>query len=80
MFDVLALLVMVDTTPIMFTLFMFIGQPLFAVAVLLLLAAQLIDLRTKELLSMGFEPRLAGMMQTHYCPWPAQPIGCCALS
>jgi hypothetical protein len=49
-FDVLALLVMFDTTPIMFTLFMFIGQPLFAVALVLLLAAQLIDLRTKDLL------------------------------
>jgi hypothetical protein len=49
-FDVLALLVMFDTTPIMFTLFMFIGQPLFAVAIVLLLAAQLIDLRTKDLL------------------------------
>jgi hypothetical protein len=48
-FDVLALLVMFDTTPIMFTLFMFIGQPLFAVALVLLLAAQLIDLRTKDL-------------------------------
>jgi hypothetical protein len=49
-FDVLALLVMVDTTPIMFTLFMFVGQPLFAVAVVLLLAAQLVDLRSKGLL------------------------------
>ncbi|HXJ84726.1 MAG TPA: hypothetical protein VMS64_39295 [Candidatus Methylomirabilis sp.] len=49
-FDLFALLVMVDTTPIMFTLFMFIGQPLFVVAVLLLLAAQLIDLRARDLL------------------------------
>jgi hypothetical protein len=49
-FDVLALLVMVDTTPIMFTLFMFVGQPLFAVAIVLLLAAQLVDLRSKGLL------------------------------
>jgi hypothetical protein len=49
-FNVLALLVMVHTTPIMFTLFMFIGQPLFVVALVLLLAAQLIELRTKELL------------------------------
>jgi hypothetical protein len=49
-FDVLALLVMVDTTPIMFTLFMFIGQPLFAMAIVLLLAAQLIDLRARDLL------------------------------
>ena len=49
-FDLFALLVMVDTTPIMFTLFMFIGQPLFAVALVLLLAAQLIDLRARDLL------------------------------
>jgi len=49
-FDVLALLVMVDTTPIMFTFFMFIGQPLFAVALVLLMAAQLIDLRARDLL------------------------------
>jgi hypothetical protein len=46
----LAILVMVDTTPIMFTLFMFVGQPLFAVAIVLLLAAQLVDLRSKGLL------------------------------
>jgi hypothetical protein len=49
-FDLFALLVMVDTTPIMFTLFMFIGQPLFVVALVLLLAAQLIDLRARDLL------------------------------
>jgi hypothetical protein len=49
-FDVLALLVMVDTTPIMFTLFMFVGQPLFAVALVLLMVAQLVDLRARDLL------------------------------
>jgi len=49
-FDVLALLVMVHATPIIFTLFMFIGQPLFVVAFVLLLAAVLADLKTKELL------------------------------
>ena len=49
-FDVFAILVMVDTSPIMFTLFMFVGQPLFAVALVLLLAAQLVDLRTRGLL------------------------------
>jgi hypothetical protein len=49
-FDVFAILVMVNTSPIMFTLFMFVGQPLFAVALVLLLAAQLIDLRTRGLL------------------------------
>jgi len=50
MFDVFAILLMVHTTPIMFTLFMFLGQPLFAMAVLCLLAAQLIELRTRGLL------------------------------
>lgn len=49
-FDVFAILVMVDTSPIMFTLFMFVGQPLFAVALVLLLAAQLVDLRARGLL------------------------------
>ena len=49
-FDVFAILVMVNTSPIMFTLFMFVGQPLFAVALLLLLAAQLVDLRARGLL------------------------------
>ena len=49
-FNAFALLLMVHTTPIMFTLFMFIGQPLFVVALVLLLAAQLVDLRTKDLL------------------------------
>jgi len=49
-FDLFALLVMVDTSPIMFTLFMFVGQPLFAVALVLLLAAQLVDLRARGLL------------------------------
>ena len=49
-FDVFAILVMVNTSPIMFTLFMFVGQPLFAVALVLLLAAQLVDLRTRGLL------------------------------
>jgi len=49
-FNVLALLVMIHTTPIMFTLFMFVGQPLFVVAFVLLLAAVLADLRTNALL------------------------------
>lgn len=49
-FDVFAILVMVETSPIMFTLFMFVGQPLFAAALVLLLAAQLVDLRARGLL------------------------------
>jgi hypothetical protein len=49
-FNVLALLVMVHTTPIIFTLFMFVGQPLFVVDFVLLLAAMLADLKTKDVL------------------------------
>ena len=49
-FNVLALIVMVRTTPIAFTLFMFVGQPLFAIAFLLLLGAILADLRTRQMI------------------------------
>ena len=49
-FNVLALIVMVRTTPIAFTLFMFVGQPLFAIAFLLLLGAILADLRARQIL------------------------------
>ncbi len=49
-FNVLALLVMVHTTPINFTLFMFVGQPLFMVTFLLLIGAVLADLKGNELL------------------------------
>ena len=46
----LALIVMVHTTPIAFTLFMFVGQPLFAIAFVLLLGAVLADLRARQVL------------------------------
>ena len=49
-FNVLALIVMVRTTPIAFTLFMFVGQPLFAIAFVVLLAAILADLRARQIL------------------------------
>jgi hypothetical protein len=49
-FNVLALIVMVRTTPIAFTLFMFVGQPLFAIAFLLLLGAIFADLRARQIL------------------------------
>ena len=49
-FNLLALLVMVYTTPIIFTLFMFFGQPLFVLAFVLLIGAILADLRARELL------------------------------
>ena len=50
LFNLLALLVMIHTTPIIFTLFMFIGQPLFVLALLLLIGAVLADLKAKELI------------------------------
>jgi hypothetical protein len=50
LFNLLALMVMVHTTPIIFTLFMFIGQPLFVLAFVLLLAAVLADLKGRQLL------------------------------
>lgn len=50
LFNLFGLLVLVRGTPIVFTLFMFVGQPLFAVAVIVLIAAVLSDLRAKELL------------------------------
>ena len=50
LFNLLALLVMVHTTPIIFTLFMFIGQPLFVLAFVLLVGAVLADLKARQLL------------------------------
>jgi hypothetical protein len=49
LFNVLALLVLVRGTPILFTVYMFLGQPLFVVAVILLLGAVVADLRAKQL-------------------------------
>ena len=53
LFDVFALVVVVRFTPIVFTLFMFFGELLFAVALLLLVGAILADLRAKSLLPWG---------------------------
>ena len=50
LFDVLALVLFLRATPAVFTVFMFVGQPLFAVAMILLLGAVLADLRAKQLL------------------------------
>jgi heme A synthase len=50
LFVVMALVVLVRDTPIAFTVFMFVGQPLFLVALTLLLGAVLADLRAKQLL------------------------------
>ena len=48
-FNVLALFVLLTGSPIVFTVFMFLGQALFAVAVVLLLGGVLADLRAKQL-------------------------------
>jgi len=50
LFNLLALLVMIHTTPILFTLFMFVGQPLLVLALALLVGAVVADLREKQLL------------------------------
>ena len=47
LFNLFALVVFFHHTPTVFTLFMFLGQPLFVVAVLLLLGAVLADLKAK---------------------------------
>jgi hypothetical protein len=49
-FDVMALVVLVRNRPIAFTIFMFLGQALFLVALALLVGAVVADLRTKQLL------------------------------
>ena len=49
-FDVFALLVLLWHKPQIFTLFMFLGQPLFLLALVLLVGAVIADLRAKELL------------------------------
>jgi hypothetical protein len=49
-FNLLALLVLLRSTPVIFTAFMFLGQPLFVVTLILLVGAVLADLRAKGLL------------------------------
>ena len=50
-FNVLALLVLVwRDTPIAFAIFMFVGETLFAVALLMFLGALLADLRSQQIL------------------------------
>jgi hypothetical protein len=48
-FNVLALIVLVRAKPIAFALFMFLAQPLFAGALVLLAIAVLTELKTKRL-------------------------------
>ncbi len=49
-FTVLALAMLIRDTPIGFSLFMFVGQPLFVVAVVLVVGAFLAELRARGLL------------------------------
>jgi hypothetical protein len=50
LFTVMALAMLIRDTPIGFSLFMFLGQPLFLVALVLLVGAVLADLRIRQLL------------------------------
>lgn len=49
-FNLMALLVLTRVTPILFTLFMFLAQPLFAAALILLAGAVLAELRARRVL------------------------------
>jgi hypothetical protein len=49
-FDLLALLLLARSTPVIFTIFMFVGQPLLVVALIALGGAVVADLRAKELI------------------------------
>jgi len=47
-FNLTALFVLIRATPIAFTAFMFLAQPLFAVALILLVVAALAELRSRQ--------------------------------
>ena len=49
-FNLMALVVLIRPTPIAFTLFMFLAQPLFAVALVLLVVAVVAELRARQVL------------------------------
>jgi hypothetical protein len=49
-FNLMALLVLVRATPINFTLFMFLAQPLLAAALILLASAAVTELRVRQIL------------------------------
>ena len=48
-FNAMALLVLVRATPIIVTLFMFLAQPLFAAALILLASAVVTELRARQI-------------------------------
>jgi hypothetical protein len=49
-FNVMALVVLIRATPIAFTVFMFVAQPLFAAALILLVIAAVAELRARQIL------------------------------
>ena len=49
-FNLMALVVLIRENPIAFTLFMFVGQPLFALAMVLLIGAVLAELRSRQII------------------------------
>ena len=49
-FNLMALVVLIRENPIAFTLFMFLGQPLFAIALILLAGALAAELRARRIL------------------------------
>jgi len=49
-FNLMALVVLIRATPIAFTVFMFLAQPLFALALILLVIAALAELRARQIL------------------------------
>ena len=51
LFTILAVAMLIRDTPIGFTVFMFLGQPLFVIALLLLVGAILTDLKARPPLS-----------------------------
>ena len=53
LFTLLALAMLIRDTPIGFTLFMFLGQPLFVIALILLVGAILAELKAGRLVSSG---------------------------
>jgi hypothetical protein len=50
LFTVLALAMLIRNTPIGFALFMFLGEPLLAIALILLVSAVLAELRIRQVL------------------------------
>ena len=49
-FNLMALVVLIRENPIAFTLFMFVAQPLFALAVIILIGVLLAELRSRQII------------------------------